>query len=574
MTGMEESNKATLTRPLQVHGTKGKSAEVITNHMMVKIPKVDVHMYTAVTEGLKPRERKEKLDALYKHLMNTGKKVFASGNMILSFTRDLEEDYQVPNGKTWNKETKQETDYLVPMKVLYRVTRNLGELSDYVKDQNARLTPSDVQELLQVVDILVKFDPTFTRIVMGVGQFTTDLSYQIQDSHLRLLKGMQTHAKLSDKYEVVLNVDAKYHAIFEELNLLDAFRKSKCPDSILRKEFKGVKVFIESKTTKRRMATIVDISKENAKTYKITDADGNPTMSVQEYFDGQGVKLKYPDALLVCTNKKRNTFYPPELLKIAPNQSYDKPIPDINTIRNETCLKPFERLRHIENLMRRKEFQIDPSSQIEADNHLLKVPARFLKAPHVKFADGTRQPGRKNDIDTRGAKFVAPCALKSYAIVNFSDVPYRAIDGNLIRNLNMTARNHGVHIPGGKPVYVECRLDKRGSYDAHDRVEAALKEAYADASRKSAHAPDIIICISPSITSGVYNHVKKLTETTGFFKELVMTQFCCADKFVERRGRVTVNPQFCSNLWLKMNEKLSYAQGTPTNAWRLYLLFT
>ena len=572
----EEANLQ-LQRPLQSHGTQGTRTRVTTNHVMInQLPEKDIQVYTVITEGLKPRERKEKLDALYKHLINgLGLKVFCSGNMIASFESNLEKVYQVPNGKTFDKEQQLEVDYLVPLEVKFRVTRNLRDLHKYVKDVSSKLTPGDVQELLQICDIMCKFDPTFRRLVMGSGQFapeSREFYVDLHDSHLRLLKGMQCHTKLSDNKGIVLNIDAKYHLLYQELNVYDAFKASGHDfPKTLAKEFKGVKVCLLSNTTKRKLANIVGVSDLNAETYMFPASEGKEEISVADYFAERGIQLKHPKAPLVCTNKKRNTFYPPELLKIAPNQSYDKPVPDINMIRRDTCLKPHDRINHIERLIHKPEFQIDPSSGIVADSALLKIPARFLQCPSVLFKNReVRKPSNQNVIDTKNAKFDQGCEINSYAIVNFSRVRYDVIDNNLIRNLKMTARNHATVFPNAKAPYLECEVDPRGHYSQHEEVENILKEAYTEASIAFGKKPDIIICITPSLGCGVYNHVKRLTETTNFFpNELVLTQFCCADKFKENRGRVTVNAQYASNIWLKLNEKLSYANGSNTVAWRL-----
>ena len=551
-----------LQRPNQSSGTRGMAVQVITNHVKLSVPNKDIYMYTAVTDDLMPRERKEKLDALYKYLVSIGHRVYASGNTILSWEQHLDKLYKFPFGRTWNKETQQEEDYLIEIQVKFRVTRNLSDLSKLL---STNLVDADVQELIQICDIMIKFDPSFKRLVLGIGQFSTKHFFKIQGSHLTMLKGMQSHTKLSDSHGILLNIDAKYHFLFQELNLHDSFKASKLSNQKqLQSEYKGVKVIVQSNTTKRKSAVIVAISDKNANTYIIPDAN----ISVFEYFKSKGIILRHPNDLLVCVNKKRMTFYPPELLKIAPNNPYEKPCPDINMIRNETCLRPRDRLNHIKQLLNNDLFQIDPNSDIQSTHDLLQIPARFINPCDVLFKQGSKQVRGK--VDTRNELFDKPCAIQSTCIINFaSKCAYNQIKQHLITNLQRTSHSHGIQFPNNPP-FVEYLVNPNSAYfDFEQGVEDAIQQAYDLALKTYSVPPTIFICITPSSTCHVYNHVKRLLETTPVFPELVMSQFVLADKFQEQRGRVTVNAQYCSNLLLKMNEKLSYATGGNTCAWRL-----
>eukprot|EP00835_Amoeboradix_gromovi_P005854 NODE_599_length_6258_cov_0.597987.p1 type:complete len:845 gc:universal NODE_599_length_6258_cov_0.597987:5837-3303(-) len=555
-----------LARPSQSMGTNGSSAEVTTNYVkFTNVPTKDIYMYYAVTENLMPRERKMKLDSLYKHLMDTGHRVYASGNTVISWERNLESTYKIPFGQTFNKETQQEEIFYIEMQLKFRVTRNLSDLANFSKSTST-LTSSDLQELTQICDIMIKFDPSFQRLVRGVGQFSTTNIYKIQGSHLSMLKGMQSHAKVSVTHGLLLNIDAKYHLVFNPLNVVEAFKLCRLRrHQELQSEFKGVKVKILCNTTKRKSATIVGVSDKNARNYVIPETN----QSVEAYFKAKGIVLHNPDALLVCTNKKRNTFYPPELLQIEPFQSYGKPVPDINSIRNETCLRPVQRLKHIGNLINDPKFQIDPESGLRAETKLLRIPARFIQPAEVVFKKGNRKTNHQGNVDTRDALFNSPCRIDSYCIVNFGMVPFTVIDRNLISNLKRVSSSHGVTFPH-KNAYIECPVDPRDAYSKYEeQVEMSVQDAYKEATKIFGCPPTILICITPSATCGVYNHLKRLTETTPVFPQLVVTQFVLADKFKEQRGRVVVNAQYCSNLLLKMNQKLAWSFGANTSAWRL-----
>ena len=567
-----------LDRPVQSHGTKGAVVKVITNHVkFTNIPNKDIYMYAVICESTftnkdtnklekrewKPRERKDKLDAVYKHLLSLNHRVYASGSIVLSWEADLEKVYSVPVGKSFDKETNQEVDYCIDVPLKYTTKHNLSKLTT-----SNTLDPTVIQELIQVCDIMIKFDPMFKRLVKGVGQFSTNMAFKIPDSHLIMLKGMQSTTKLSASHGILLNVDAKYHLIFQEMNLLESFNKSKLhKPKDLQSEYKGLKVKIQANTTKRKNAVIVGVSELNANTFKIKDLDN---ISVFEYFKSKGILLKHPNAPLILVNKKMQTHYPPELLQIVANQSYDKPIPDINSIRRETCLDPRSRLKHIEGLISNQLFQIDKASEISASNSFLQIPARFLQPASVSFYNEVRKQGPNGSIDTRDAPFDKPCTIKSFAVLNFSQVPFRDIDRNLLINLQRVASKHGIQFPKNQPPYVECHVDPRAAYiNYEENVEKALKEAYNKANSQYKQPPSIIICITPSATCHVYNHLKRLTETTSFLPTICLTQFVLADKFKPFKGRVTVNAQYCSNLLLKMNEKLSFTHGQATNAWRL-----
>ena len=563
-----------LTRPVQSYGTRGTAAQVSTNHYRItSVPNDIVHMYTIVTEGLKPRERKQKTDAVIKTLLDNGKQIYASGNMILSFDENLVGDegkVDVVLGQRFDKEKQVKVDHVETMEVKFRVKRKLSDLMEYCTNSKSKLASSEVNELLQVCDIMTRFDPTFNKVLKGQGQFTPslrDTRFFIRGTNLEMLKGLQTHTKMSSKHGLLLNVDLKYKTLFQELNLAKFFENSSNEE---RKMLKGLTLIIDSKTTKRKSARFVCLSDKTARTYMIKVGEDSQEMSVMEYFAERGVVLSKPDMKLVCTNKARETFYPPELLKIAPDQVFEACVPDINSIRNETCLKPADRKSRIQSLFTRKEHAICPSSQIEVESEMMQVPARFLPAPNAIFLNREeRKPNRQNQVDTRNARFNAPCQIKSFAVVNFSRLPYSEFDSNFIRNLRSTMNSHGTLLPQGKYPYLEQLVDGNGQYREYDSVKRILENAYHEAENAFHSPPDVIFCITPSFRCGVYHHCKFLTEATQMFDRVVMTQFMQADKFKANRGRPAVNAQYCSNIWLKLNEKLSYQYGQNYNAWRL-----
>eukprot|EP00834_Sanchytrium_tribonematis_P002282 NODE_67_length_25542_cov_1.476831.p3 type:complete len:588 gc:universal NODE_67_length_25542_cov_1.476831:5560-3797(-) len=562
--------KSELIRPLHKSGTAGNKVRVMTNYVKFKnTPSKDIFMYNLMLETIdekgnkvpmKKRERNEHVEAFLIHMKELDKQVFASGNLILSFDGDLEDVYPVKKGTRFNKETNEREDRIVQMELKKTVKRNLQKIKEYTQ-AGSKMTPSEVQEVLQACDILIKCDPTFKRLVYGVGMFNPNTKFTIRNSCLEMYKGIQCHTKAVAS-GLLLNVDAKYHTSFRELNLHEAIKASGYNNyKKLTMEFKNVQVKIDSKTTKRKDGRIVSFSEKNAKEF-IIKMEGKPDISVNEYFASKGVNLKYPTDYLVCVNKTKNTYYPPELLKIAPNQSFEKPVPDISEIRRETCLNPEDRKRYILSQLRDNLLKASAASGFEVDSELLSIPARFLDAPAPLFSEVPARLNQNNNaIETRNQKFSNACNIESYAVVTFcNNTRPRTIEDHLLRNLETVARNHTVGLPRQRPKIIECPVDPRRPYiDFEEDVERAMANAVEEAKATHGKKPDIIFCITPSQTCGVYNHVKRLTETTDFSgNDLILTQFCDAAKFRENRGRVTVNAQYCSNLLLKINEKLSF----------------
>eukprot|EP00834_Sanchytrium_tribonematis_P002284 NODE_67_length_25542_cov_1.476831.p5 type:complete len:561 gc:universal NODE_67_length_25542_cov_1.476831:1887-205(-) len=556
------------TRPIHEEGNAGRKVLVTTNHVKIKaLPTIPLYIYHLATEKkdkdgsivpMKKRERDEHVNAFIKMILKK-EKVFASGNLIISFTPDLDKLYQVPLGMRFNRETQSAEENLVPMELKFTVKRNLQDLLTWL-NTDSDLDSSEVQDLLQACDVLIKFDPTFKRLVMGVGMLNPLDVFDVRNTCLYMMKGIQCNTKVA-KSGLILNVDAKYKTFFKEINLLDAFNESKLRSaSQLQQEFKGIKVEILANTTLRKNARIVGISNLNANNFKIDVGEGKQ-ISVAQYFQSKGIKLRYPTTNLVCVNKAKNTFYPPELLKIAPYQTYEKPVPDVNAIRRETCLRPEDRKKYILNALKTECLQIRNGTRFSIDRDLMKIPGRFLDPPKPLVKGKAGRLGSSNAIELRNVPFAFPCAITSYAIVNFTHfVSKESVEQNLIQNIQKVARGHGVQFPRGKPIIIDCPINPNRPYVQFEEIaENALKEAATAARGFYKSIPQILFCISPSQTCGVYNHMKRLTETTSFFGgSIILTQFLDGAKFKEIRGRITVNPQYCTNLLLKINEKLSY----------------
>ena len=504
-----------LKRPPQNKGTSGAPIEVVTNYVKITaLPSSPVHHYSAITDKLLPRERKEKLDALYKHLLKDHL-VYCSGNMILSMEKGLEKVYSVPLGTRFNKETQEKEPFLFDIELRFITSRDLNDLF------NPKLDLVDMNECTHICDVLVKFDPTFKRIVRGIGQFSTNI-IPISNSPLALLSGHQSHVNYTSNGPL-LNVDSKYHIVFQSVNVNDALK------SLPKSDLKGLKVSINSKTTHKKDATIVGWSNLNANTYKFKVDDKE--MTVNEYFQSKGVQLKFPQTPLACINKKRETFYPPELLKILPHQSYPNKIPDVNMIKNQTCLVPMKRLDTIKQLLNAL------SSPLSHNRDLLNIPARFLSSCDAVFQQSV--PCSYGSITTRNQPFLNPVEVSSWCILNFSRVPYQRIETQLIRNLLRVSQAHNVNLPSKYP-YMEYNGEP---------IEEFLLNAYNKAKDFFKTPPELFLCMAD--VDPIYMEVKSLLETSSILPTLVASQFVSSAKVSK------MNLQYCSNLLLKINEKLS-----------------
>ncbi|KAK4150109.1 hypothetical protein C8A00DRAFT_18308 [Chaetomidium leptoderma] len=167
------------------------------------------------------------------------------------------------------------------------------------------------------------------------------------------------------------------------------------------------------------------------------------------------------------------------------------------------------------------------------------ISAKLIPNPVVQYGNRTADPKMTGRWDLRGMKFVTPNKqeLKAWAFVIVDNCVDKRTVENFARVFKTTYAGHGGKV-GGEPLILE---PPRGT--GH---EILVEHSYNKTGAHFKAIPQIIFFILRDKTAWVYDRLKKNADC----------RWACLTQMVQGANVRKAQPQYCSNVCMKVNAKL------------------
>ena len=291
----------------------------------------------------------------------------------------------------------------------------------------------------------------------------------------------------------------------------------------------------------------------NAREYLITLKDKatgeSRKVTVEQYFKQKyNVILQYYDLPMVEMTKK-DVVYPMEVLGVEGLQRYPHKLTEYQTSNmiKYAASRPADRLTSIRKSKEMLEHHKDPVLQtfgLAIDGNMIRSKARLLPNPDIQFGANQRHnPGTNGRWDLRGKKFYEPNRkpLDSWGVGFFSG-KRNAISRSQVENFcDALMRGYSGH--GGnvvcRPLVLELTED----------IAEAIKRLYNAVGVKFQRDPKMLLFVVPDKNSFTYLRIKKSCDC----------RWGVPSQCMQATHVIKANPQYCSNVLMKVNAKLGGA---------------
>ncbi|KAJ7904588.1 argonaute-like protein [Mycena olivaceomarginata] len=279
------------------------------------------------------------------------------------------------------------------------------------------------------------------------------------------------------------------------------------------------------------------------------------SMTVAEYFQRtQNKPLQFPH--VICAEVGSGALIPLELCDVPPGQLMRKQVPPEKTkdVLDFATKKPLDRLQSIKNglgVLAYGQSEYVRQFGMHVDNAAgpLKVQARVLKPPMLKYGPGSRQAcitprdGAWNMVDK---KFFKPVAIERWVVVvyerqgRFNDQAAQ----DMIKGLCGSCSDVGIKMTPTPFIFWE---------NGQGRIADQLRSAGATVAQKMGKGPQLIVVILPEGGNDIYTSVKHFGDITmGVATQCLKSSKCYRAK-----------PQYYANVCLKINVKLGGINTIP-----------
>ncbi|KAJ7754236.1 argonaute-like protein [Mycena maculata] len=279
------------------------------------------------------------------------------------------------------------------------------------------------------------------------------------------------------------------------------------------------------------------------------------TMTVADYFRStQNKPLQFPD--VICAEVGSGALIPLELCIVPPGQLMRKQVPPEKTkdVLDFATKKPGDRLRSIVGGLSvlaygQSEYVRQFGMTVDHAAGPLKVAARVLKPPMLKYGPGSRQltitprDGAWNMVDKR---FFKPVQIDRWVVVIYERQGRfnEAAANDMINGLCSSCRDVGIKMSPTPFIFWE---------NGQGRIADQLKAAGAACAAKMKAGPNLMVVILPEGGNDIYTSVKHFGDVTmGVATQCLKSSKCFRAK-----------PQYYANVCLKINVKLGGINTIP-----------
>jgi eukaryotic translation initiation factor 2C len=278
-----------------------------------------------------------------------------------------------------------------------------------------------------------------------------------------------------------------------------------------------------------------DMKQRNGQTRKV---------SVFEYFQMRyNITLQYWRLPLLETS--RGGAFPMEVCRVPRYNRYPFKLSPLETSKmiKFAVQRPPVRRADIQNKADALQWHKDPVLQefgIKMDTQMAAVNARLIQNPEIEFGDKKKHnPGTSGRWDLRGKKFVKPnpFPLKSWAFVSVEQCIDKPGLDRFAKAFCAAYRGHGGKIEK-EPLLL--------SFKEHIQHDVIITEAMQQTGKANKASPQIIFLVLKDRTAWIYERLKKNADC----RWALLTQMVLLEHVVRAQ------PQYCSNVAMKVNAKL------------------
>ncbi|KAG5649009.1 hypothetical protein DXG03_000358 [Asterophora parasitica] len=429
---------------------------------------------------------------------------------------------------------------------------------------------------ITALNVVIRMEPTM-KYPFNVRSFFTDRETKDIGSGLQLWRGyFQSVRPASGR--MLINIDISTGTMYKAgplLHLCLEFLNQRDPNALstkrglpdrerlrLQRFISGIRILTTHAgadgTIKQSPRVVKKLSSAGARALSFTMREGG-SMSVAEYFrQTQNRALKYPDN--ICVEVGSGALIPLELCTVPPGQIMRKQVPPEKTkdVLDFATKRPKDRLSSIvdglsvlsygqSEYVRQFGMYVDSSGP-------LKVQARVLKPPTLRYGVGSKQPtivpsnGSWNMVDKR---FFRPAEVTGWCVVVYEGqqrFDERAAN-DMIAGLTASFRDVGIRFPANYTPLVKWE-------NGQGKIDDQLRAVGGEVVRRHGKPPNLIVVILPEGGSDIYTAVKHFGDITiGVATQCMKSSKCFRAK-----------PQYYANVSLKVNVKLGGINTVPDPA--------
>ncbi|EKD12356.1 piwi domain-containing protein [Drepanopeziza brunnea f. sp. 'multigermtubi' MB_m1] len=281
--------------------------------------------------------------------------------------------------------------------------------------------------------------------------------------------------------------------------------------------------------------------------FKYKDPKNNYALvdiTVDEFFKRvYNIDLQYWWLPLVETAKAG--LFPMELCTLVPNQRYNYKLSPEQTAAmiKFAVTRPRERLQSIHHgvgMLKWAEDKYLKAFGVKIDPNMSLTAARLLQNPEIQFAGAKVNPGTQGRWDLRGKKFLLsnPEPLNSWGFIIVEGACQESVVRNFANVFIQTYIGHGGKVQNKNPViYAQAH---------RTNIAETIAAARIAIGNQVKAMPQILFYVLPARDSFLYERIKKNSEC----------RFALVSQCVNVVHVVKAQPQYCSNVAMKVNAKL------------------
>lgn len=494
---------------------------------------------------------------------------FAHGALSQEFDVSLSDPAQASAGNVSGRGPK-----IYKVKLTKVAEINPVVLQRFIEGQQSH--DNTVLTAITALNVVVRMEPTM-KYPFNVRSFFTDRETKDIGSGLVLWRGYFQSVRPA-MGRMLVNVDISTGTMYKPGPLLSLCLeflgrgmnnpnmlapKKGFPDRErirLQRFISGIRILtthtMQSGQPNRTPRVIKKLSSAGASDLSFTMREGG-TLTVAEYFRRaqNNHPLKFPDIL--CIEVGSGALIPLELCTVPPGQIMRKQVPPDKTkdVLDFATKRPEDRLASIRNGLSVLAYgQSDYVRQfgmvVDEAAGPLKIQARVLKAPMLKYGPTSKQPtitpanGAWNMVDKR---FFRPATIERWVIVVYERQQrfnQQAAD-EMTAGLLASCRDVGIIVRDTNPLV--------SWQNGQGRISEQLMGVGMECKQKKGAPPNLMVVILPEGGNDIYTAVKHFGDVTiGVATQCLKSSKCFRAK-----------AQYYANVCLKVNVKLGGINTIP-----------
>ncbi|KAG6816930.1 hypothetical protein H0H87_001632 [Tephrocybe sp. NHM501043] len=432
---------------------------------------------------------------------------------------------------------------------------------------------------ITALNVVIRMEPTMS-YPFNVRSFFTDRETKDIGLGLQLWRGyFQSVRPASGR--MLINVDISTGTMYKAGSLLQLcleFLQKTEPNALattrgfpdrerlrLQRHISGIRILTRTVgidgTVQQTPRVIKKLSTSGANALNFTMREGG-SMSVADYFQKtQNQKLRFPE--IICVEVGSGALIPLELCVVPPGQIMRKQVPPEKTkdVLDFATKRPADRLQSIRDGLAvlaygQSEYVRQFGMHVDT-NGPLRVQARVLKPPTLKYGQGSRQqtivPANGSwNMQVVDKRFFKPAEVMEWCVViyeqqrRFGDQQAR----DMVIGLTSSFRDVGIRFPAN---YTPVIMWQNGQGRIEDQLRGAGLAVRDRPGNVTKSPPNLIVVVLPEGGNDIYTAVKHFGDVTmGVATQCLKSSKCFRAK-----------SQYYANVSLKINVKLGGINTIP-----------